>query len=475
MPTYRVMTWNIQSLSVNKVAVPGLASAIARTVVAQDIDILLVLEVRLRDAVNVMNTLAQELHDAEVAFREVKGKLALKGCWRTPFLSHPTGTERYCAFVRDLDAVRPVAPSSSGTVGTEVAPVADLTAQTFEVWPSFDWTRAAAGATTAPPTFPVVETFARSRTRDVVFPGREFAAGVGFRLPALMMFMLRGGDATRKHLFPFVVCHYGAVRSDAVRNQLANHQLLASTQLHIAQMFSPPLPGPNQQGESRHIMITTGADQEPVPVHEICFTGDYNLDFLKNDESGDEARRKYQYHWLTPTRAKGGSRSPSAAGTPAGPPYPSKPYPPTPPLTRPDKAWVIKQQLRAAITTKGTILHYPKQFSGTTGWTSHCFDNFFYGGRMLHNAALAADGDAGRVVPVPDNVVRSGTARRDAPEQLDLTAAAVAQLKLRTEDILHTDARGLYIPYRSLPPKGKLIGARLLSDHLPVVLQFDVA
>ncbi|MEU7525131.1 hypothetical protein AB0A74_05310 [Saccharothrix sp. NPDC042600] len=473
MTTYRVMTWNIQTLSTNKLAIAGVGTAIARTVVAQDIDLLLVLEVRLANVVDTMTKLARELHDAEVAHRRAAKKPVPKDCWLTPFLSHQTGTERYCAFVRDLDAVRPVAPTSSDAVGTEVTPLADLTAQAFQVWPSFDWAKST--STTGPPTFPVVEAFATATRRDVVFPGREYAQGLGFRLPALMMFLFRGGTATRKHLIPFVACHYGAVRNADVRNQLANHQLLASTWLHIAQMFTPPHPGPNHQGDSRHIMIATDNGQEPVPVQDLCFTGDYNLDFLKNDEVGPEGKRKYQYHWLTPTKAAGGSGTPAATGTTAGPPYPPKPYPPKPPLSRPDRERVRKQELRAAITRKGTILHFPADFkSAAAGYASHCFDNFFYGGQVLHKAALDADGDAGRVVVVPDNVVRSGSAKKDATEQLDLTEAGRHHVKARTKDAVDPAARGLYTPARTLGDKGKLIGARLLSDHLPVVLQFDL-
>ncbi|HLL35417.1 MAG TPA: hypothetical protein VK545_16385 [Streptomyces sp.] len=100
------MTWNIQNTSTNKLNFPGFTTAVARTAAAANVDILLIVEIMAGTAQHAMKALSQELNTQERAVNPRAGA----HCWHGYSLTPPTGTERYCAMVRNLDMIRPVRP-----------------------------------------------------------------------------------------------------------------------------------------------------------------------------------------------------------------------------------------------------------------------------------------------------------------------------------------------------------------------------
>ncbi|MFD1538811.1 hypothetical protein [Nonomuraea guangzhouensis] len=466
------MNWNIEHLSDKKLTIAGMATAIARTIAAADVDIVLLLEVRQANVNTAMATLSNALNAAEPG--------AAGNNWRGYFLSQPTGSEYYAALIRDLDAIRPVVVST-GPPGTVNQPLEDLRHNVFTLWPSANWAATAYPVAAARPALPICDVFVtpgraakRARFAGQTIANGGFALGNGFRLPALAMFWIHtaGGD----YLVPFVVCHYAAVRGAAMRNVLGQAQFAQLKGLHIAQLFNDNPAGAGTSGYL-DVLDATNAHQAKQ-VEEVCFTGDFNINFLRNLPAGNKLTRTNNAALgkLTPTPQRGGSATPPApAGAPGA--VPALPYgaalPPPPTASQmPD------QILRAAVTTQGTIQRaYPLPNPLPAGpppapYASAAFDNFFYGGTRLTSAAVAygvGAADAGQVVNVPANVVQG-------------VAAAAGQIGLATVAAHYTGKakkNAALAPNLQLAPGGpalsaadRLIGARLLSDHLPVVLTF---
>ncbi|NUP39114.1 MAG: hypothetical protein HOY76_19390 [Streptomyces sp.] len=468
------MNWNIEQLSFNKLSVAGMATAIARTIAFADVDIVLLLEVRQKNVGAAMTMLSTELNTVQPG--------TSGNNWLGYFLSEPTGKELYAAFIRDLDAIRPVVVSS-GPAGTSGSPLADLRQNVFEIWPGSNFAATAYPVAAPTPTLPLCDVFvaAGRAAKRPRFGGRDIANGGysfgnGFRLPALAMFWIHtaaGGD----YLVPFVVCHYAAVRGSKKRNVLGQGQVAQLNQLHIAQLFND---NPAAGGNSGYLDVydpVANVHQAKL-VEEVCFTGDFNVDFLDNLPAGGNVARTNNAALmsLTPTTQGGGSAAPAALpGAPAAPPtlpYAGAQPPPLPANQMP------AQVLRVAVTTQGTIQRkYPLPNPAPVTpppapYTSAAFDNFFYGGTRL-TSATAAYGtgavDSGQVVNVAPNIVRRVPA---AAGQIDLRAVAAHYALLATKKAALAPKLQTGRRQPVLTADDRLIGARLISDHLPVVLTF---
>ncbi|WP_152645043.1 endonuclease/exonuclease/phosphatase family protein [Kitasatospora griseola] len=463
------MNWNIEQLSINKLAVPGMLTAIAEIIVTARADIVLLLEVRLTQVESAMRQLSGALNGRDPGPTHMN--------WTGYFLSRQTGGEYYAALVRNLDYIRPVVVST-GPDGSRLHPLCDLRENTFAVWPTANWAATAYPVAAARPSIPLCDVFATPRfdrpakRRRTAFAGKPlaeggFATGRGYRLPALAMFWVRtavpGG-----HLLPFVICHYAAVRGHGQRNTLAQAQVAQLPHLHIAQLFNSNPAGP---GTSGYLDVLDDArNHRAVRVQELCFTGDFNIDFLHNSAAGDHLARvnRAAIAALTPTAERGGSAAPPAAPGVAGP-VPPVPYAPPQPPAR-EIGTIGNQVLRAAVTEQGTIQReYPLPVPPPPPpYASAAFDNFFYGGTCLVSAAQHPH-DAGEVINVP---VRITQAHPAPPGQINLAATAgyyVIQLHKKNAD----NAPGLRLGAPPLTDNERLIGARLISDHLPVVLEFN--
>ncbi len=476
----RVMNWNIEALSNAKLSVPGMPAAIARTVAAANVDILIVLEVKMTRVANAMTTLSNALNVADGGGNN----------WRGYFLSRRTGGEYYCVFVRNLDLVRPVFPQAGvGPSGATGDPLRNLKQNVFEAWPSANWAATAYpfGGPAAPPLppIPLCDLYAtRPRARAAQranFGGQTvgnggYSLGRGFRMPALALFWAHTA-AGNDYLLPFVMCHYAAMRGRRARNILAQSQVYQLMYLHIAQLFNSNATG---AGTSGYLDVLNAAGgNTAVRVQEVCFTGDFNLDFLENNAGGAThlARtNRGAYDGLTATQQQGGSTGPGAptALPGAAGPVPALPYGPPWPAA-PSASIIYQQRLRAAVTTQGTIqqtfpLPAPLPVIPPAPYGSAAFDNFFYGGTQMSGALPLVGLDAGQAIDVPASIVQGAPA---AANQINLaTVAANYAVRARPKNANNAPSLRAAGPPPALTADDRLIGSRLVSDHLPVLLDF---
>jgi hypothetical protein len=303
-----------------------------------------------------------------------------------------------------------------------------------------------------------------------------YALGRGRRLPCLAMFMVHGAALT---LVPIVVCHYAAVRGG--RNFLGQQQIAQLHQLHIAQLFSfynvlaHPVPPPT----SGYLDV----DGAAVAVQNIMYTGDFNVDFLKNRAApmGDHLQsvNRAALDRLTPTVQQGGSVAPAAAAGAPGAvpavPFPAGTFVPGAPIV----SNIPRQALRAACTTSGTILKQlpaappmPVPPPNTAALRAAAFDNFLYGGTELNTAVLAAGAppnDSGQIIDVPFDIQQPGApppAITVGPLQIHYAPAGTHRANLAPNLAGGVGAAPLTV-------NDRWIGAYLISDHVPAVLQFQ--
>jgi hypothetical protein len=467
------MNWNIEQLSNRKLGVAGMPTAIARTVAAAQVDILLVLEVKKKQVGNAMTALSLALNAADGGGNN----------WLGYFLSRSTGGEYYCAFIRDLDQVRPVFPQPGvGPVGHEGDPLVNLKRNTFQIWPSADWATTAYPVPGGNPLIPLCDLFAsRPRARQAKrsnFGGQTvgnggYSLGRGYRMPALALFWVHT-PAPHDYLLPFVLCHYAAVRGRRQRNILGQSQVFQLMFLHIAQLFNSDAFG---AGTSGYLDVMTGvpAAHTAVQVQELCFTGDFNLDFLQNNAAGNHLQKtnRSAYDGLTPTPEQGGSLVPAALPGAAGP-VPAVPYGP-PWQVPPSTSTINQQRLKAGVTTQGTIqqrfpLPAPLPVIPPAPYGASAFDNFIYGGTQMSGAVPQVGNDSGESLDVPAAIV-AGAA---GAGQIDLRTVAQQYALWGTKNAgaaPNLQGGALAGP---LSQDDRLVGSRLLSDHLPVVLDFNL-
>jgi hypothetical protein len=481
VPNIRILNWNIQQLSAAKLAIPGMATAIARTIVALNPDVAVILEVRHANAAASMQELAEELNAA------AGGGTA----YQTWQLSERTGLEHYAFFIRDTALVRPmqftpnpVAPVAAG-LGTRANPIANLEWARWQTWPVGIAWGAAVLAGQAPPA-PLVTRFSHPRLerapkrRRASFSGRSieeggYALGVGSRLPCLAVFQVHTGAGD--YYFPIVTCHYAAVPDG--RNQLAQGQIKQLRELHIAQLFFPA---------SGFLHINGG----PIQVQELIFTGDFNVDFRQNLPGGDnlQTTNRQAMNALTPTQQMGGSAGPAAApGAPGAPPPFGPPWSP-----EPEKGTVPNQQLRAAVTWQKTIFQpcppgpqpppapAPPPLvppANRDAARTAAFDNFFYGGTQGAQvvAGVIPPGPPGPPPPPanPDSGQVDDLTLRIAPPPPPALGAGQVDVSEPAFEYGHVHgaswAPNLQVPGAALTLTDQWIGATLISDHVPVVLE----
>jgi hypothetical protein len=475
MPNLRIMNWNIEQLSWDKIRINGMVDAIARTIVSQNIDILIILEVRSTNVGNMLNSLTTALNN-------VSGHATN---YTMGYVSAPTGMEYYGFVIKDLNAIRPITviqPNplpEEGPVGSSTNPLTNLDELEFQTWPNT--------FANLPDAYPVpaikryaslTDVYAAEPPKgrhNISFGGQTldaggYALGRGFRLPCLAMFQLHTGT-----VIPIITCHYAAVRSG--KNQLAGGQIKQLYYTHIAQKF-------NTGGNIKLNGVNT-------LIEEIIFTGDFNVNFLQtgdgetgivedyDDPGGDFATTVYGS--LTEAAYQTGSADPDA--------YPGTQTLPNgagdPPLAN----LIPPINLKAADTSQGTILHhYDANVDppNTQALPGACFDNFFFGGRLLSANLTIGFGyrsdDACDVYDLPSKIDHQAP----QPDQIRLDAVALHYWNKRT---VKRDRAGNQIIIwgtknaRSAPNllnnatpltiNDRLIGARFVSDHLPTIIEFE--
>lgn len=480
----RIMNWNIEQLSSAKIQINGMAEAIARVVVGSNVDILVIVEVKTVNLDQIMINLTNAINLLQPAPRSY---------WLT---SQTTGGEHYGFIVRNIATIRPLqyarnpnTPLHILTDGTSNAPLTDLHALNWTTWP-------VAFPTVAPlvppprPRMGLINTFVTQPTprpnkkRKTNFGGQPiihggFSQGRGFRMPCLAMFVVRGPAALT--YLPIVVCHYASIRNG--RNFLAQMQIGQLMQLHIAQLFS--FYDVNLVRNCGYLAIDGVAE----PVTNIIYTGDFNVNFLRNDPNGDNVQRTNHdaLSFLTPTLENGGSTNPAATAgaAPAAPAVPFNAFPPAP-----EAPAILMQDLRASCTTEGTILRaiklippphppalpltLPPSPPNTDALRKGAIDNFFYGGAEANTAVVnfgANNIDSGETIDVPANIQQPGAG--GAPPNISINALQAHYAAQMTKFAIDAPRlSGVAGVTAALTVRDRWIGARLVSDHLPVVLQF---
>jgi hypothetical protein len=463
----RIMNWNIQQLSWNKIQIPGMAEALAEVVVANNVDVLILIEVMKVNAEAIMNRLTTDIN--------LRVGAGGNYYW---ILSRPTGGEHYGFVIRNVNVIRPLGstPNAAAPVqtdGTQNRPFTDLRAQHFTTWPA-PFPAPVPAAVPPRPRFGLVDAFAQPRrpraAKKSRFPGQPLAyggysLGRGSRLACLAPLMVQG-PAGQVTLLPFLVCHYAAVRGG--RNFLGQQQVAQLHLLHLPQLFSftdiyAPAPPAPKRGYLE-------VDNAAVSVENIVFTGDFNIDFKENSSNPLApflaGVNRNAIAALTPTEQGGGSAAPAAAaGALPPPPLPAVPFVAfPPPATTSD---VVHQSLRASTTVNGTML---AQFNAaveppnTAALREATFDNFFYGGAVSNTAVLLAGIDSGRVVDVPGAIAQPGGAG------VNVAALQAFFAGRGTKNAAAAPNLAAAAP-PELTVNDRLIGARLLSDHLPVFVE----
>jgi hypothetical protein len=467
MPNIRVATWNVEHLSDFKLMAPGAATSIGQVIADLQPDVVVLLEVTNSSAIQVMTAISAAVNAASGGGNNYTGWL----------VSYRTGNEAYGLLIRDLNVVRPIVVGGGAIgAGTAADPaLVNLDQTQFVTWPHNNFANTAYPAP-APvgnrPRLPLTDVYAtsppRGRNRQLfagqTMQGGGYALGRGFRMPALILLNIGGN-----YLLPILVCHLGAVRSGA--NPLARAQFGQFKLTHIAQMYSAPTTLLNQG--------SLWVDNVAWQVRNIVVTGDFNIDFLQNATVGNALAtgNNFALSRLSPTLPNAGSNAPPAAGPPVVAP------PGAPPANNPaGRIWtaVPNMALRTAITQVGTMLHkYDAAVvpANTAALVGACFDNFFYGGPDLtaHQVVLGAGTDAGLAQNFATNIVRGSVAGAANAYNVSgawahYTALGGVHHVAAAPNLANTAA----LPPPPLDPNSALIGARLISDHLPVVVQFNL-
>jgi hypothetical protein len=499
MPNIRILNWNIEQLSAAKTGIGGLATNMGKVIATAHnppgiapvgADIAIILEVSGATAVGAMTAVSAAANVASIA---LGGAATNYTGW---LLSYATGGEYYGVLIKNLNVVRPVivagGPDGSGNIGAGNDPddpadpnafLTNLNRNQFTTWPNTFAAMPNAYPVPLPaarPRLPLSDLYARNAPvgrKRKRFAGQRlnqggYALGRGFRMPCLMLFEILAA-AGLNSLVPVLACHHGAVRGGA--NPLSRDQTRDYRATHIAQKFrNPPallLP------RDSYIVLNGAATR----IQEFIVTGDFNIDFAEQHPplaaNALRTGNRNALAALTPTTANGGSAAPAAAPGPAGPVPVVIPFP-APfdegPIANPANLVLMNQALKAANTSSGTILrHYPVIAApNTRALRGANFDNFFFGGTRLsatfQTLNLAA-GDACFVHDVPAQIVQGAAGNAT----LNVSAEFLHYLLAGTHNAIFALNLGA-IPLGPLTRNNRLIGARFISDHLPILIQFNL-
>jgi hypothetical protein len=484
LPNIRIVNWNIEKLSANKVAIGGagaggLGTAMGRVIHACEADVAIILEVSSGTAIAAMTAVSAAANAASVA---AGGNANDYSGW---LLSYDTGGECYGVLIKNLNLVRPivVATGPSGAGGYPPNEALDnLDRNTFGTWPGTFGVMANAypgmPAPGARPRLPLTDVYSSNAPvgrKRRYFSGRTlasggYALGRGFRLPCLVMLHVLGAA---QYLIPVLTCHLGAVRGGA--NTLARGQIQQYKDTSIAQKFAG----------GGYIALNGAAAR----VQELAITGDFNVDFLQNQNPPGTAMQtanRAALNGITPTAAGGGSALPGALPGAAGP------IPAVVPFPEPLGGWpagpihtiIPNLTLKAAGTTTPTMLVQYQPPAVPPPYAKALFDYFCYGGTQLSpNGQLLNGIDAQQVGNVPEAVV-NGPAGAGVN-----VAGAWAHYAALPPRMIH----GVAVPHKKTvwaaaaanlnpaaagPPAmttiDRLVGAQFISDHLPTVLQVNL-
>jgi hypothetical protein len=505
MPNIRVMLWNIRKFSGTKTNIPGMTAALSAIIRGANPDIVVIVEPTSVGGIPGLVALRAQLQGDDNNVNH----------WAVS-TSYETGGECYAFLCRNLGLVRPLLATEDPAAatpepGTAADPLRNVEKMQFTTWPA-NWPTAYAPlAPLGPwPRQPLVNLFyrdvlARPAKRRKMSSGQPqqfggYAQGRGARMPCMAIFHIHTpGAPPNDYYLPIVVCHYWANRSADQSNAGALDQIKEARLLHIAQKFAYRDLQTMTPRTCGYLDINGAA----VPIQELMFTGDWNVDFLRNDPAGPFLSQKNHnaFQVVTPILQHGGSviPAPLAPGAVQGP-VPPGPAPAVPfqQFARPPVVNSIpNQNLTSAVTIQGTILLEqtpPAAFQanqakvaapGATTRTLRelAFDLTFFAGTRLDTAAMltpagaipAMPADAGLVVDVPANLAGVPVpAGGLPPPQFEVSLIQNHYANLAPGAPVHHAnlAPNLSAAGAVLGLQDRWIGANLISDHVPTVVQF---
>jgi hypothetical protein len=495
MHKLRIMNWNIEKLGKGRAGaidpneLSTLVNLLARVIHRADVDIAVIVEIQTVSGNEVLQCLTRALNT-------VAGTTKYS-C----FMSEPSGIgqakqkqqggarpkhvagERYGFIIKDLDEVRPLAlkqVAGAPDIGTRTDPIRNLNEQRLIGGVNVDVIQ----FETVPGTFsahpvayelgvwpaariPVVDLYVNPLTKSINDPpGGDRDAGAGtagtqsqciptLRLPCLAMFRIKSDAGP---IVALLVDHFKSGQMALTKAQIRRLKAL-----HVAQKLAAPVDAHHNAG----VLVDHGIED----IENLIVLGDFNLDLLRASAGGSDVlskaygtitNRAGHSGTATTTRGAGGGRI-------------------TPHADPPASDAVCSLELNAAVTTSGTIMH-PLMNSGTSGWSdaaqalegkkgsplssfmSACYDNFFFRGDALGTVSFLNGSDAGEVMAIPLWVGTAGfeffqLAHERALRGCDDPCSPVVYQLAKSSD---------------LDDLGRLAAARWLSDHLPVIVEFDV-
>jgi hypothetical protein len=509
----RVMQWNIRRFSRNLSEIPGMLTALSEIIRGANPDIVIILEMAKVSGPVGLGNLCDQLRADDPANH-----------W-AGFRSHPTGSERYAFICRDLDRVRPLeaTPRTHGEEGTVQKPLRNVEKMRFTTYP--------ANFPHALPALPwpdildqpLVALFydepaerpakKRRKVSGQALDKGGYNLGAGGRMPCMAIFHIYSLAGNHCYL-PIVVNHYFATRRATATNAGALAQIAESSKLHIAQKFA------HWGGQGHAASGYLDIDNAAVPVQELMFTGDWNVDFLQNRPASPAPgpQNRGALDQLTPTQQSAGSLPIPLAPPPPGfgmgnpgvvqgPANPDGP-PPAVPFAAYEQpsmlGWIPRQYLNAAVTVQGTILFQaspPATFQFSQIWVQaaahtwelrpYAFDLTLFAGICLNTAAAHLLTPAGAIHPGPVPPASPADAAEvvDIPASIDppgggALAAGHFRAGLLQQYFANTapghpireahQSPNLNVAGAPLTLEDRWLGAQMVSDHCPTVISFDV-
>lgn len=241
----------------------------------------------------------------------------------------------------------------------------------------------------------------------------------GLRAPALGLFEIRNSGAANA-LMPIVACHFGAAYG--ARNPRAEVQFEMLQYLSVLRGVAPG-------NVPRSIRLNLGGGPNPFDANWALLLGDFNIDFL------DDA-----YFYTPITEGLGMSAR-------------------------------IQQNTHLVSLSE----YSPRDYTRTVELAINAFDNIFL--RVSANGPATVTPGSSRVINIPELVrTRKLTYNKsvDMYTELDRRGFDGRKYKVFCEDYgyqLTSDPR--YVPTTNITTA--LMGARLASDHLPVLTELTVA
>ena len=265
----KILTWNIQQYGKTKVTFNDIVNSIAKVVVDANPDIFILLELNTTinsTAKNLMTKMGEALYRLSA------------GNYRKSVLSPNTGKEFYGFFIKNTANTVPLIPVRK-VGGGNVAIIGDGYLDYSEV--EFRRQTAAGGNVEVLQQFPLLSPdLERFRPNGSSLGVPDWP---GVRLPALGTFWCPNATGNER-LLPIAVCHFAA------KHWLALRQVQTLKYFSLFQGIGPTDTNGVIATNPVTVDVRVGGGSTPVTVQNYVLTGDFNLNYISDNE-----RDSYNY------------------------------------------------------------------------------------------------------------------------------------------------------------------------------------